>query len=65
MIAGLRSAGLFAYLAPTLCQRAGSVRAMGILLVLMSFVRSMLIANDVPLPVICRKYRLVESLFMR
>lgn len=49
VIAGLRGAGLFAYLAHVLCRRAGSVRAMGVLLVLMSFVSSMLITNDVAL----------------
>lgn len=49
VIAGLRGAGLFAHLAHTLCRRAGSVRAMGVLLVLMSFVSSMLITNDVAL----------------
>lgn len=49
VIAGLRGAGLFAHLAHTLCRRAGSVRAMGGVLVLMSFVSSMLITNDVAL----------------
>ena len=49
VIAGLRGAGLFAYLAHVLCERAGSIRAMGALLVLMSFVSSMLITNDVAL----------------
>ena len=49
VVAGLRGAGLFARLAHVLCRRAGSVRAMGTLLVLMSFVSSMLITNDVAL----------------
>lgn len=49
VIAGLRGAGLFAHLAHTLCGKAGSVRAMGALLVLMSFASSMLITNDVAL----------------
>lgn len=49
VIAGLRGAGLFAYLAHTLCVKAGNVRIMGGLLVLMSFVSSMLITNDVAL----------------
>ena len=49
VIAGLRGAGLFAHLAHTLCEKAGSVRTMGCLLVLMSFVSSMLITNDVAL----------------
>ena len=49
VIAGLRSAGVFANLAHALCVRAGTVRAMGALLVLMSFASSMLITNDVAL----------------
>ena len=49
VIAGLRSAGLFAHLAHVLCERAGSVRFLGALLVLMSFVSAMLITNDVAL----------------
>lgn len=49
VIAGLRGAGVFAYLAHTLCEKAGNVRAMGVLLVLMSFISSMLITNDVAL----------------
>ena len=47
--AGLRAAGLFAYMAHTLCVSTGSIRTMGLLLVLMSFVSSMLITNDVAL----------------
>ena len=49
VVAGLRGAGVFSHLAHTLCLRAGSVRAMGVLLVSMSFVSSMLITNDVAL----------------
>jgi len=49
VIAGLRGAGLFAYFAHTLCVKAGNIRTMGGLLVLMSFVSSMLITNDVAL----------------
>ncbi len=49
VVSGLRSAGLFAYMAHVLCEKAGNVRAMGVLLVLMSFFSSMLITNDVAL----------------
>ena len=49
VIAGLRGAGLFAYLAHILCEKAGNVRAMGLVLVLMSFAGSMVITNDVAL----------------
>lgn len=49
VVAGLRKAGLFAHLAHSLCGRAHSVRAMGLLLVLLSFFSSMLITNDVAL----------------
>ena len=49
VVAGLRQAGLFAHLAHSLCQRAKSVRTMGMLLVLLSFFSSMLITNDVAL----------------
>ena len=49
VVAGLRQAGLFTHLAHMLCLRAGSVRAMGLLLVLMSFFSAMLITNDVAL----------------
>ncbi len=49
VIAGLRGAGLFASLAHALCEKAGSLRTMGVLLVLMSFVSSLLITNDVAL----------------
>ena len=49
VVAGLRKAGLFAHLAHALCARAGSTRAMGLLLVGLSFFSSMLITNDVAL----------------
>ena len=49
VVAGLRQAGLFAHLAHVVCQKASSVRAMGILLVLLSFFSAMLITNDVAL----------------
>ena len=49
VVAGLRQAGLFAYLAHILCLRAGTLRAMGTLLVALCFVSSMLITNDVAL----------------
>ena len=49
VVAGLRQAGLFAHLAHTLCLRVGSVRAMGMLLVLLCFFSSLLITNDVAL----------------
>ena len=49
VVAGLRQAGLFAHLAHSLCRRAGSVRSMGLLLVLLCFFSSMLITNDVAL----------------
>ena len=49
VVAGLRQAGLFSHLAHLLCQRAGNLRAMGMLLVLLCFFSSMLITNDVAL----------------
>ena len=49
VVAGLRQAGLFSRLAHRLCLLAGNLRAMGLLLVLLSFVSSMLITNDVAL----------------
>ena len=49
VVAGLRRAGLFAHLAHALSARAGSVRAMGTVLVAMSFFSAMLITNDVAL----------------
>ncbi len=49
VVAGVRGAGTFAYLAHLLCRRARSVRRMGALLVVMTFFSSMLITNDVAL----------------
>ena len=49
VVAGLRHAGVFTVLAHRLCARAGSVRTMGITLVLLSFFSAMLITNDVAL----------------
>ncbi len=49
VVSGLRQAGLFAFLAHILCLRAGTLRAMGMLLVGLCFVSSMLITNDVAL----------------
>ena len=49
VVAGLRHAGVFTLLAHKLCARAGSVRTMGITLVLLSFFSAMLITNDVAL----------------
>ena len=49
VVAGLRQAGLFSRLAGFLCARAGSVRRLGLVLVLLSFFSSMLITNDVAL----------------
>lgn len=49
VVAGLRHAGVFTVLAHKLCARAGSVRSMGITLVLLSFFSAMLITNDVAL----------------
>lgn len=49
VVAGLRQAGLFAHMAHALCVRAGSVRAMGLVLVLLCFFSAMLITNDVAL----------------
>ena len=49
VVTGLRQAGLFSHLAHLLCLRAGNVRAMGLLLVLLCFFSAMLITNDVAL----------------
>ena len=49
VVAGLRQAGLFAHLAHHLCRRAGNMRAMALLLVLLCFFSAMLITNDVAL----------------
>lgn len=49
VVAGLRHAGVFTRLAHYLCLRAGTVRAMGLVLVALSFFGAMLITNDVAL----------------
>ena len=49
VVAGLNRTGLFSRLAGFLCARAGSVRRLGLALVLLSFFFSMLITNDVAL----------------
>ena len=49
VVAGLRGAGLFSHMAHLLCRRAGNLRALGTLLILLSFLSSMLITNDVAL----------------
>ncbi len=49
VVEGLRGAGAFERLAHAVCRRAGNVRAMGMLLVALSFFSAMLITNDVAL----------------
>ena len=49
VVAGLRQAGLFAHLAHSLCENVKSVRAIGLVLVLLCFFSAMLITNDVAL----------------
>ena len=49
VVAGLRQAGLFAHLAHRLCRKSSNLRAMCLLLVLLSFFSSMFITNDVAL----------------
>ena len=49
VVAGLRGAGVFTSMAETLCARAKSSRAIGIMLVCLCFFTSMLITNDVAL----------------
>ncbi len=49
VVAGLRQAGLFSLLAHTLCLRAGDVRVMGVVLVLLCFFSAMFVTNDVAL----------------
>ena len=49
VVAGLRHAGVFTVLAHRLCARAGSVRLLGLMLVLLCFFSAMLITNDVAL----------------
>ena len=49
VVAGLRKAGVFVYLAHVLCVRAKSTRFIGMILVCLCFFSSMLITNDVAL----------------
>lgn len=49
VVAGLTRAGLFSCMAGALCAGAGSVRRLGLVLVLLSFFSAMLITNDVAL----------------
>jgi len=49
VVAGLRTAGVFAWLSHVLCERAKSARSLGLLLTGMTFFSSMLITNDVAL----------------
>lgn len=49
VVAGLRRAGAFSSLARTLCERAATTRQLGFILVMLCFVSSMLITNDVAL----------------
>lgn len=49
VVCGLRKAGLFSHLAHTLCEKAGNLRRISLLLVLLCFFSAMLITNDVAL----------------
>lgn len=49
VVAGLRSAGCFDVMAQKLCKTAHSTRSLGVVLVMLCFVSSMLITNDVAL----------------
>ena len=49
VVAGLRRAGFFALLSHILCEKVGSVRLLGLTLVLLCFFSSLLITNDVAL----------------
>ena len=49
VVNGFRNAGLFAHLSHVLCVKAGNLRMIGLLLVLLCFFSSMLITNDVAL----------------
>ena len=49
VVNGFRNAGLFAHLSHVLCVKAGNLRMIGMLLVLLCFFSSMLITNDVAL----------------
>lgn len=49
VVNGFRNAGLFAHLSHILCEKARNLRLIGLLLVLLCFLSSMLITNDVAL----------------
>lgn len=49
VVNGFRTAGLFAHLSHVLCEKAGNLRLIAVLLVMLCFVSSMLITNDVAL----------------
>ena len=49
VVNGLRKAGLFAHLSHVLCEKAGDLRLISVILVLLCFFTSMLITNDVAL----------------
>ncbi len=49
VVNGFRKAGLFAHLSHVLCEKAGNLRRIALLLVLLCFFSSMLITNDVAL----------------
>ena len=49
VVNGFRNAGLFAHLSHVLCVKAGNLRLIGMLLVLLCFLSSLLITNDVAL----------------
>jgi Na+/H+ antiporter NhaD/arsenite permease-like protein len=49
VVNGFRKAGLFAHLSHILCEKAGNLRLIGVLLVLLCFFSFMLITNDVAL----------------
>ena len=49
VVNGFRKAGLFAHLSHILCEKAGNLRLIAVLLVMLCFFSSMLITNDVAL----------------
>lgn len=49
VVAGLRQAGVFEFLANTVCKKAQNLRLIGLILILLCFFTSMLITNDVAL----------------
>ena len=49
VVNGFRKAGLFAHLSHVLCEKAGNLRVIALLLVLLCFFSAMLITNDVAL----------------